>query len=157
MLRAANITDFDFINKIVLSESKKGHFNRKLVRLINKFFWKRELRSILSKDSRNKGIYAKAYVWVRDDNPIGFVIMSVLTKDNKGNELWMSAITPEQRGLGEGKKMLITILEQFKGKNKTLVARCSVESEAMFHILTTNGFIKADEIENETRLLKYKL
>lgn len=140
MIVDATIHDFQFINNLILIEAKNGHFNKDLVNPNMQNFWNDELSSILSRDSRNNGMFAKAYLWMRDDNPIGFVIMSAAAEDNKGNELWMAAITPNHRGLGEGKKMLATILQHFKGKNKILMARCSAESEAMFHILTTSGF-----------------
>lgn len=42
---------------------------------------------------------------------------------------------------GEGKEMINTILHQFKQQGAGLMARCAAESEAMFHILTSSGFV----------------
>lgn len=156
MMRNATPQDFQFINYHVLSEAKNGHFNRALLVPSNRPGWDIDLSSVLAARTRRNGITAYALVWEKDKKPVGFVIMSA-GPDNKGNELWMSALSPTQRGSGEGKKMILEILHQFKGKNKKLYARCAPESEAMFHILTTNGFDHVDTGEQGSRNLVYTL
>ncbi|MDO9453949.1 MAG: GNAT family N-acetyltransferase [Stagnimonas sp.] len=156
MMRNASPKDFQFIFNLVLAEAKNGHFVRELLIPAATRGFEIELKSVLVNRVRHNGIQAYALVWERNSKPIGFVIMSA-GPDNKGNELWMSALSSEQRGSGEGKKMVSEILRQFKGKNLALFARCAPESEAMFHILTTNGFSHVDTGEQDSRGLMYTL
>ena len=77
--------------------------------------------------------------------------------DNKGNELWMAAIDPLHRGQGEGREMIDSILDQFKGKNLSLFARCAPASERMFQMLLTRGFKQVALGEQGSRGLIYTL
>lgn len=156
MMRNASPNDFQFIYSLVLMEAQHGHFDRKLLIPAATRGWELELKSVLTNGVRHNGLHSYALIWERDRKPIGFVIMSA-GPDNKGNELWMSAVSPYHRERGEGKKMILEILRQFKGKNLTLMARCSPESEAMFHILTTNGFNHVATGEQGIRGLMYIL
>lgn len=156
MMRNASLGDFHFIYSMVLAEAQNGHFDRKLLIPAATRGLEIELKSVLASRIRHNGLYAHALVWEKDKSPIGFVIMSA-GPDNKGNELWMTAISPEHRGQGEGKKMILDILGHFKGKNLALMARCSPESEAMFHILTRNGFSHVTTGEQGSRGLMYTL
>jgi ribosomal protein S18 acetylase RimI-like enzyme len=154
MMRHATTTDFDFINLLVLSEAHKGHFDRKLLIPAAMRGWELELRSVLVNRVRLNGLQSYALIWEQKKKAVGFVIMSA-GPDNRGNELWMAAVSPEHRGIGEGKKMILEILKQFKGHNRILMARCAPESQAMFHILTTNGFMSVTTGEQGSRGLIY--
>lgn len=156
MMRHATTTDFDFINLLVLSEAQKGHFDRKLLIPAAMRGWVLELQSVLVNRVRLNGLQAYALICEQEKKPVGFVIMSA-GPDNMGNELWMAAVSPEHRGIGEGKKMILEILDQFKGKNLMLMVRCAPESQAMFHILTTNGFKSVATGEQGSRGLIYSL
>lgn len=156
MMRNAFPEDFQFIFNLVLTEAKNGHFARELLIPAATRGFEIELKSVLASRVRHNGIQAYALIWERNSKPIGFVIMSA-GSDNKGNELWMSALSPEHRGSGEGKKIVSEILRQFKGKNLALIARCAPESEAMFHILTTNGFSHVNTGKQGSRGLMYTL
>lgn len=156
MMRNASSGDFNFIFSLVLAEAQNGHFARELLVPAATRGFEIELKSVLANRVRHNGIQAYALIWERNSKPIGFVIMSA-GSDNKGNELWMSALSPEHRGGGEGKKMVSEILHQFRGKNLTLLARCSPESEAMFHILTTNGFSHVTTGKQGSRGLMYTI
>lgn len=156
MMRNASRTDFQFIFNLALAEAKNGHFFLELLNPAASFGFALELDSILAKRVRPNGIQAYALIWQRDSKPIGFIIMSA-GSDMKGNELWMSALSPEYRGNGEGTKMVNEILVQFRGKNRVLWARCAPESKAMFQILTTNGFSHELTDKNGTRGLLYNL
>ena len=118
--------------------------------------WELELRSVLVNRVRLNGLQSYALIWEQKKKAVGFVIMSA-GPDNRGNELWMAAVSPEHRGIGEGKKMILEILKQFKGRNRILMARCAPESQAMFHILTTNGFMSVATGEQGSRGLIYSL
>ncbi len=154
MMRNAYPEDFQFILTLVLSEARNGNFARELLIPAATRGFELELKSVLISGVRLNGIAAYALIWEKDDKPIGFVIMSA-GPDNKGNELWMLAIWPRHRGKGEAKAMISELLNQFKAKNVWLMARCSQESEAMFHILTTNGFIHFDTNKQGYRGLMY--
>jgi len=156
MMRNASPEDFQFIFSLILEEAKNGHFARKLLSPAATRGFNIEIRSVLTHGVRVNGVRAYALVWERDAKPIGFVIMSA-GSDNMGNELWLAAILPTHRGCGEGKKMIFEILRQFKGKNLMLGARCAPESEAMFHILTSNGFRLIHIGEEGSRGLMYSL
>lgn len=156
MMRNASPEDFNFIFNLVLREAKNGHFARELLIPVATRGFAVELESILANRLRHDGIPAYALIWERNSKPIGFVIMSAGT-DNKGNEFWMSALSPEHRGSGEGKNMVSEILRHFKGKNLALIARCALESEAMFHILTANGFNHVTTGDQGSRGLMYTL
>ncbi|WP_440216647.1 GNAT family N-acetyltransferase [Chromobacterium piscinae] len=156
MMRNASSEDFQFIFNLVLAEAENEHFSRELLVPAAARGFEIELKSVLANRVRHNGIQAYALIWEKNSKPIGFVIMSA-GSDNKGNELWMSALSPEHRGNGEGKKMVSEILRQFKGKNLALFARCAPESEAMFHILKTNGFTHVATGEQGSRGLMYTL
>jgi len=156
MMRNASPSDFQFIYSLVLTEAQNGHFDRKLLIPAATRGWELELKSVLTSGVRLNGLRSYALIWERDRKPVGFVIISA-GSDNKGNELWMSAVSPNHRGRGDGKKMILEILRQFQGKNLILMARCSPESEAMFHILTTNGFNHVTTGEQGIRGLMYTL
>lgn len=153
-MRNARLEDFDFIYNLVLAEARDGHFNRQLLEPAATQGWRLNLTSILTLKKRHDGITAYGLIWEINGNRAGFVLMSG-GPGNKGNELWMAAIAPQFRRSGEGRKMVADILRQFKGKRLILAARCSVESEAMFHILTTNGFEQVSTGEEGTRTLLY--
>lgn len=156
MMRNASANDFQFINSLTLSEAQNRHFDPKLLVPAATRGWEIELQSVLANGVRHNGLRAYALIWEKNKKSIGFVIMSA-GPDNKGNELWMAAVSPEHRGSGEGKKMVLEVLRQFRGKNLTLMARCAPESEAMFHILTTNGFNHVTNGEQGTRGLVFTL
>ena len=78
-------------------------------------------------------------------------------ENNKGNELYMSSIDTNYRNKGYGKKMIQGILDKFQGKNLTLLARCSNESERMFQLLLKNGFKHKATGEEGYRVLSYEL
>lgn len=140
MMRYATGEDYDFIFSLILKEAANGHFDRKLLAPAATRGLEFELRSVLSSHRRANGCYAYALIWERNGQPIGFVVMSALDAD-QGNELWLAAVSPCHRGKGEGTEMISTILRQFEQQGAGLLARCAPESEAMFHILTSNGFV----------------
>lgn len=140
MHRYANINDLEFIYELILEGSSYGYFNRKYKEYkeaANGLML--ELMLILTEKKRINGLVSYALIYEFYGNPIGFVIMSAV-EENKGNELWMVAIDKKFRNQGHGKKMILGILEQFKGKNLTLIARCATESEIMYQLLLKNGF-----------------
>ena len=152
MMRYANNDDFDFIFSLILKEAANGHFDRNLSIPAATYGLELELRSILENNTRANGCYAYALIWERDGKPIGFVVMSALNGDI-GNELWLAAVSSAHRSKGEGTKMINTILRQFAQQGAGLVARCAPESEAMFHILTSNGFVLDVVLKKGTRQL----
>lgn len=154
MFRNATQDDFEFICNLVLVEAKNGHFNRDLLNPVLTRNWQLELKGILTSKRRHNGVTAYGLIWLVNEQQAGFVLMSG-GPNNKGNELYMAAIAPEFRGHGEGKKMIVEVLKYFKGRNLSLVARCSRESEAMFHILTENGFKHMLTGEEGSRGLMY--
>lgn len=107
---------------------------------------------MLTNHRRANGCYAYALIWERNGQPIGFVVMSALDRDH-GNELWLAAVSPAHRSKGEGTEMINTILRQFAQQGAGLLARCAPESEAMFHILTSNGFVLDVVLKKGTRQL----
>jgi ribosomal protein S18 acetylase RimI-like enzyme len=154
MMRNAAAADHQYILDLVLAEASKGHFSRDLLIPAAARGFGIELASILANGVRHNGLRAYALIWEKNSKPIGFTIMSA-GPENKGNELWMSAISPEHRGNGEGKAMVLEILKHFKGKNLGLLARCAPESEAMYRILTSNGFKHVDTGLQGSRFLMY--
>lgn len=152
MMRYATVNDHDFIFSLIIKEAANGHFSRKLLDPVATLGMKKELLSVLLHHRRINQCYAYALIWERKGYPVGFVVMSAL-EGEQGNELWLAAIAPSYRGLGEGKEMIGAILPQFKQQGAGLVARCAPESEAMFHILTSNGFVVDAILEHGTRQL----
>lgn len=156
MMRNADPHDLDFIFDLVIAEAEEGHFTKELLGSTEKRGFRLELISVLGRLIRIDGTRAFGLVWTHAGKSIGFVLMSA-GPDNKGNELWMAAISPEQRKAGQGRAMISTVLEQFKGKNLKLFARCHSESEAMFHILASSGFNHIATGETGVRGLAYTL
>ena len=157
MLRHAEIKDLEFIYDLIMDGSKHGYFN-KLYYKSNEASngLKIELISILSKRVRINGLMSYGVIYEKNSKPIGFTIMSTV-ENNKGNEIYMSSIDNNYRKEGYGKNMIQGILEQFKGKNLTLLARCSNESEIMFQLLSKNGFKHMATGEEGYRVLSYEL
>lgn len=154
MMRFAHDGDFNFINSLVLSEAKNGHFDRNLLSPLFKSGWEKELHSVLKNRVRLDGTQAYGLIWEQNSKSIGFVVMSA-GPNNEGNELWLAAIDPSYRKKGEGRRMVISVLDQFKGKNLMLMARCSPESETMFQILINHGFKHVDTGKKGSRGLIY--
>ena len=107
---------------------------------------------MLSHRRRPNGCYAYVLIWEPMGQQIGFLAISALDGDN-GNELWLAAVAPLHRGRGEGTRMINTVLHQFKQQSSGLTARCAPEAEAMFHILTSSGFVLDVTLEKGTRQL----
>lgn len=162
MLRAATPDDFDFIYKLIIAEAKQGHFHKSLLSLLPRLCFKRNLKSVFKDFANLYGLPARAYIWEKDNMRIGFIILSVWWKDERTIELWLSAIAPTYRGYGEGKKMILHLVNQIEnlvnGNTVGFVARCLPRSQIMFHILNKLGFVLG-HIEDGTglRYLEYKL
>jgi RimJ/RimL family protein N-acetyltransferase len=152
MMRYATLKDYDFICSLILKEAANGHFDRNLLLPAAARGLELELKSVLSNHRRTNKSYAYALIWERNGQPIGFVVMSALDGD-QGNELWLAAVSPAHRAKGEGKEMISTILRQFEQQGAGLMARCAPESEAMFHLLTSNGFVLDVVLKKGTRQL----
>lgn len=152
MMRYATVEDYEFIFSLILKEAANGHFERNLLIPAATRGLELELKSVLSNHRRTNKCYAYALIWERSWRPVGFVVMSALDGD-QGNELWLAAVSPAHRGMGEGKEMINTILHQFEQQGAGLMARCAPESEAMFHILTSSGFVLDVTLEKGTRQL----
>jgi len=157
MHRNANINDLSFIYEQIMEGSKHGYFNRKFQELpaaANGL--KLELTSILKNKIRPNGLSSYGIIYEFNDKPVGFIIMSA-GEENKGTELWMAAIHSDYQNRGHGKKMIAGVLEQFKGRNLILMARCAPESEAMFQLLLKSGFRHLATGEEGYRGLAYEL
>jgi GNAT superfamily N-acetyltransferase len=152
MMRYATVNDYDFIFSLIMKEAANGHFSRKLLNPAATLGMEKELLSVLLHHRRINQCYAYALIWERKGYPVGFVVISALEGD-QGNELWLAAVSPSHRGLGEGREMIGAILLQFRQQNAGLMARCAPESEAMFHILTSNGFVVDALLQHGTRQL----
>lgn len=140
MLRYASLDDFQFILTLVRAEATNGHFFLEPAFVVS---FGLELKSILASRVRQDGTHAYALIYEEDGELIGFVIVS-FNSINEVYELWISAIRPRHRDKGKGNAMVAELLSQFKGKNIDLMARCAPASEAMFHILISNGFRHVD-------------
>lgn len=152
MMRYATVHDYDFIFSLIMKEAENGHFSRKLLNPAATLGMEKELMSVLLQHRRINRCYAYALIWERKGYPVGFIVMSALEGD-QGNELWLAAVSPSHRGLGEGKEMIQAILPQFKQQGAGIIARCAPESEAMFYILTKSGFVVDAILEHGTRQL----
>ena len=155
MMRSASLSDLNFIFTLILAEAKNGHFARELLIPGAMRGFETELRSILTNRVRPNGMYARAFIWEVSSKPVGFIVTTTCSPDNEGIELWMSALCPENRGVGEGKKLILDVLRKFQGKRLILLARCAPESKAMFHILTSNGFKHCMTTPENARVLMY--
>jgi RimJ/RimL family protein N-acetyltransferase len=141
MLREAVLSDIPFVRDLVAIEAATGVFERKLALPAARNGFELELRSIVTYRRRLNGLSAQLCIWqpARTSEPIGFVALSA-GEGNKGNELWLAGISPPHRRKGHCSAMLNELLNQFKGRNLMLIARCSAESEIMFQHLLKNGF-----------------
>lgn len=157
MHRNANLKDLEFMYSQIMDGANHGYFNRKFQELPAAANGLRlELTSILTKGVRPNGLRAYGIIFENNGVPIGFVLMSA-GEGNKGNELWMAGIDSKHRGKGYGKQMIQGVLEQFKGRNLMLFARCAPESETMYQLLSKNGFRHVATGEEGYRGLMYEL
>lgn len=133
MIRYASSEDFQFIFTLIRIEAKNGHFVLEPESIAP---FGLELESVLALRTWLDGTHAYALIYEESGKPLGFIIVSFNSLNNI-YELLLSAIWPRHRGKGKGKAMIVELLSPF---NVDLMARCAPESEAMFHILTANGF-----------------
>jgi len=152
MIRYATIEDYNFIFPLILKEAANGNFARNILIPEATRGLELEIKSVLSDRRRPNGCYAYILIWERMGESIGFLAISALDGDN-GNELWLAAISPLHRERGEGTRMINMVLPQFKLQGAGLMARCAPEAKAMFHILTSSGFVLDVTLEKGTRQL----
>ncbi|MFW1853432.1 GNAT family N-acetyltransferase [Acinetobacter guillouiae] len=158
MLRNAGILDLNFIHKLILSGSQKGHFSPEFY--INQAAndgLKKNLQSILN-DQKRLDVDVKAYALIaeNDGKPTSFMIISAL-EGSKGNEIWMMGTDPQYQGKGIASYFLDNVLKQFKMGNRAVFARCEPVSEVMFKLLTKKDFKHLETGESGTRILAYNL
>lgn len=151
-MRYATVQDCEFISSLILKGAANGHFAPTALTSEGTRELELELKSVISNRRRQNGSFAYVLIWERNGRSIGFVAISALD-GNSGNELWLAAVSPDYRRQGEGKKMIKTVLHQFKQNGVGLLARCTPESGAMFHILMANGFALDATLEKGTRQL----
>lgn len=152
MLNYATSQDIDFIVQLILLEAENGIFSKELLGEDAAYGLKAQITTIITHRRKIDGTTAYALIKREKNVPIGFIVIS-----SNPMELWMVAIDPKYRGLGLGERMVLEFLNQMIGKNIVLVARCSEQSEIMFHILTKHGFCHKHTDKEGYRGLAYTL
>lgn len=141
MLRIATLKDFKFIYKLFIQEARHRHFNHDIYSsFLKRFGFKLELKRIINYGKR---IYnderATALIFTRENEPVGFTIISVNTPD-ECIELWLVAIAENHRGKGSGKEMIGQVLNLLGSEGLDIYARCYNRSEVMINILKSYNF-----------------
>ncbi|KAB1443581.1 GNAT family N-acetyltransferase [Pseudodesulfovibrio senegalensis] len=155
MLREATRRDFDFIFSQIIEGAEHGHYDRKIAndsKAANDM--NRELMSIIDKQQRIGGMSAKALVYEIEKCPVGFVVVSSVAAKN-GIELLMAGIEARHRRKGHATAMIRQVVDEYRGHNVVLLARCAPESEFMFNILKKIGFGHKNTGTNGFRGLGY--
>lgn len=151
--RNAEEKDLDFIYKLMISGSERGHFSEAFLTPEGSKGLKLNLRSILTKKQRldaRKPAYGVIYH--NEGVPVGFLINSSIY-ESKGTEIWMMAISEEFQNQGHGSALLDEILRNFADYRGLLMARCHPASEVMFKMFIKRGFTHKDTGEEGTRIL----
>lgn len=151
--RNAEEKDLDFIYKLILAGSERGHFSEVFLTPEGSKGLRVNLRSILTKKQRldaRKPAYGVIYH--NEGTPVGFLINSSIY-EAKGTEIWMMAISEEFQSHGHGSVLLDEILRNFSDYRGLLMARCHPASERMFKMFIKRGFTHKETGEKGTRIL----
>lgn len=136
---AADASDLQWIYRLLINASARGHFN--IVNTRSGREWqKQNIHSIVHNNRRiDADLQVQTLVFENDAGKVGFVIMSEVEK-GYGNEIYSFIVDKEFRGRGYGRYMLNEIIERWHS-DVTIYARCFPPSLLMASMLRKSGFV----------------
>jgi RimJ/RimL family protein N-acetyltransferase len=148
--RIANITDVDFINSCILYGARKGHYafnagNPDVVKSM-----KKEIQSVISRQTLLDQRYAQATVFMLDGKRIATLILSEALPNSSSLEIYAFSVAKKYQGKGYGSQILESVLNRLLYIN--VYARCSSASEKMVKLLESRSF-RVDSMDDVYRVL----
>jgi GNAT superfamily N-acetyltransferase len=153
VFRKATAEDIDPIHQLLVAEAEQGRFDRRLVEEPYRSGLRKNLNNIRRKGRRlDQDLPAQLLVWEVDGEPAACMINSAIMGD-AGNEIWMSAVLPDRRGQGLGRKIIQDVLACLHPRTDVF-SRCSREAEVAYRLKLQLGFLPLDVTPDGVRVLK---
>lgn len=143
LARAANVTDFGFINGCILYGARKGHYafnadNPDMVKAM-----KNEIQSVISYGRLADQRRAAASIFTEANSRVGMLIMCEANPGSMVYEIYALSVTNKYQHKGYGGRILDHALRQYMYHD--VYARCLPVSETMKLLLTGRGFVFHDQ------------
>ncbi len=153
MFRIARSEDIDMLHQLIVAEAGQGRFDKNLVEEPYRSALRRNIRNIRRKGQRlDEHLQAQLLVWESDGMVSGCAINSEILP-GVGNEIWMLAVFPDNRGKGVGSAMNTELLRQLH-PYVDIFARCAPKAEVACKMFLRSGFISFETTEQGVRILK---
>jgi GNAT superfamily N-acetyltransferase len=137
--RLATESDMPFIDALVRSETKHGHFVGTLKDESVHEKWMSDVSDCIVIAQRGAPAALSVQMLTVGDEPVGFIILRSAPNPDE-IDLNVLAVAPEHRRKGYGRDAVIDLLEVLKPVNKKVFVRCFPASTAMMSLLTSLGF-----------------
>lgn len=149
----ADLSDLPFMHTLFISEVEDGHFTKELLEEEQQELSRANMESIIVRGiQRDNGMRAQAIIYEKDEQRVGFVIMSELEPDKGGNEMYILAVDKVFRGKGYGGEILDDIIQRIV-PHANLFVRCKPNSTVMYQMLIKRGFKHFETDEEGTQYL----
>lgn len=148
---AATKNDTCFIQTLLLSGIRKGHFDKRLHERREQL--RNEIGSIIEKRKLYQSpLSAQAWIFRHGDVRVGFSILSAISHGITGYELYAIAVHSKFRGKGYGGIILDEMLHYYAGP--AIYARCFPASEILYQMLLRRHFEHLYTTPNHARVLR---
>ena len=144
-------SDAPFIQSLLLSGSRKGHFNPKL--LERRDALRNEVESIIHQGRLHQSpLSAWAWIFRHGSLRVGMSILCEISHGVPGYELYALAVHKDFRGNGYGRIILDEMLYYYAGAD--LYARCLPASETLYQMLLRRHFEHLYTTPDQARVLR---
>ncbi len=152
----ADLTDLPFMHSLFISEVEDGHFTKGLLKEEQQELSRANMESIIVHGiQRDNGLRAQAIIYEKNEQRVGFVIMSELEPGEGGNEMYVMAVDKKFRGKGFGSMILDDVIQRIV-PHANLFVRCMPDSIVMYQMLIKRGFTQFETDEEGTQYLAKK-
>ncbi len=153
MFRKASSEDIDTLHQLLLAEAAQARFDQRLTEEPYRSGLRKNLNNIRKKGRRlDEDLSAQLLVWEQDGDVAGCAINSSILP-GLGNEIWMIAVVPENRGAGVGRAMNNELLKQLH-PYVDIFARCAPQAQVACEMFLRRGFLPLDTTNQGVRVLK---
>ncbi len=153
MFRKPRSEDIDVVHQLLVAEAAQARFDQRLAEEPYRSALRKNLNTIRKKGRRlDEDLQAQLLIWDRDGEVAGCAINSAIMP-GMGNEIWMIAVSPEQRGNGVGRAMNDELLKQLH-PYVDIFARCAPQAQVACEMFLRRGFLPLDTTDQGVRVLK---
>lgn len=153
MFRKARSEDIDVLHQLLVDEAAQARFDQRLTEEPYRSGLRKNLNNIRKKARRlDEDLPAQLLVWDQHGNIAGCAINSAILP-GLGNEIWMIAVSAENRGDGVGRAMNNELLKQLH-PYVDIFARCAPQAQVACEMFLRRGFLPLDTTDQGVRVLK---